>query len=147
MRLLVRYHGDSITDCTPRLPELRQKVDDTLAASTAELKKLPAQLSLDPSSELLSMIGSFSGDAKAYVDGTQTRVALVQDNRGIYRQFKIAIRKTAPEYRPYLRREGTATLATWDDSEVIDEEPLPASEKALPDSIIYLDDLREHIRK
>ncbi|KZS86992.1 P-loop containing nucleoside triphosphate hydrolase protein [Sistotremastrum niveocremeum HHB9708] len=129
------------------LPALRQKVDESLTASTAQLRKLPPPLTMDPSSELLSMITGFSSDAQSHVNGTDAHVALVQENRSVYRKFKIAIRKTAPEFRPFLKKEANgAALARWDDSAVVDEEPLEPSDKSPNDPVIYLDDLRKHIR-
>ncbi|KZT39444.1 P-loop containing nucleoside triphosphate hydrolase protein [Sistotremastrum suecicum HHB10207 ss-3] len=126
---LVDKLSNLLTHITDKaLPGLRQKVDESLAISTA------------------NMITGFSNEAQSHVDGTNAHVALVQGNRAVYTKFKIAIRKTVPEFRPFLKKEpSAATLARWDDSSVLDEEPLQPSDKSSNESIIYLDDLRKHI--
>jgi hypothetical protein len=108
-------------------------------------------MSDDPSTELLNLVAAFTEALWNLVKGATGAEKLVQETFKSYRVLKIAIRHTAPDFRPFenaakAQLKGAETDGEWDMGTVVGDEALPPnrSEAVRP---MYLQDLRKHIQK
>ncbi|KZV84495.1 P-loop containing nucleoside triphosphate hydrolase protein [Exidia glandulosa HHB12029] len=125
-----------------RLPELQNEVTKLLAATETALQQLPPPPSEDPISELLGLIGGFSRTIATNVQGTPEVDGLYQSIREEYQVFRRAIRSTAPDFRPFPRRDK-------DESSFLNPDFVPADEhieKSLS-APIYVDEVMEQASK
>ncbi|KAI0925406.1 hypothetical protein AcV7_005662 [Taiwanofungus camphoratus] len=83
------------------LPKLREEVQARLCECAHELEKLPKKVTVDPSTEILGRVFAFCNDVKDEVYGKEEDKTFVHRNRAVYKTFKIAIRRTAPDFRPF----------------------------------------------
>lgn len=88
-----------------RLPKLRFDASRSREATKQQLSKLPPAISENPSSELLRMITSFSGEFRNYTTGLSEYASLIQQCKPAYEGFRDAIKSTAPDFRPYTEKE------------------------------------------
>ena len=103
------------------LPGLRENAEAQLTECRDCLSELPQALKGDASTEAFSLITEFSQEFSNMVYGIGTDIyadsgsyekavvdkpsdggrSFIQKNRAFYQQFKIAIRRTAPNFRPF----------------------------------------------
>lgn len=88
----------------PSLPKLKHDVLRLLDDCRQELSTLPTPVTNDPAAEILLRITKFCGDFRSAVYGDSYK-QLAQNNRYQYAAFKRAIRKTAPDFRPFVESE------------------------------------------
>ena len=86
-----------------RLPELEEELSKLLERTTDELSRLPNPPSSEPVGEMMRLVNSFVRSIERLVDGVPDEDGLVQSLRGPQTEFKKAIRKTAPDFRPLTR--------------------------------------------
>jgi vacuolar protein sorting-associated protein 1 len=84
-----------------RLPKLRATVAKLIAENAAELELLPKPPSQNPVVELLELVTGFCTELREAVFGKHDDKSLVHNNRANYGIFKVAIRATAPDFRPF----------------------------------------------
>ncbi|OBZ73062.1 Interferon-induced GTP-binding protein Mx2 [Grifola frondosa] len=83
------------------LPKLGVAVRQRLAECKAELRKLPEPAAGDAATEILHRVIAFCDDLQDAVCGRGEDKTFVHRSRATYEQFKVAIRKTAPNFRPF----------------------------------------------
>ena len=83
------------------------KFDATQAqeATKLQLSKLPPGVAENPASELLRIVTSFSTEFGQLCSGVSDYAQLIQQCKPAYDDFKTAIRRTAPDFRPYTEKE------------------------------------------
>lgn len=125
-----------------RLPSLRAEAQRRLEDCTAELNTLPQNVEGEPLTEVLQLLAQFCVEVGRWVEGVPNAIML-QKNREAFQWFDRAIRSTAPLFVPCKRsakdKEG------WLDwlRESGDYEGTRLNEV----SLIYLEDIREHIQR
>ncbi|KZT64693.1 hypothetical protein DAEQUDRAFT_717652 [Daedalea quercina L-15889] len=98
-KLLMRILQDSI-------PQLRKNATTRLAKVNLEIGRLPGLIG-DPMTEVLKRISSFCKDVQADVYGHSAgKRTFVHRSRSTHRDFKIAIRKTMPDFWPFMKIDG-----------------------------------------
>ena len=88
-----------------RLPELADELQNMLKQTEDRLRKLPKPPSDNPVGEIIEMVSGFSRSLSDYVEGTPGERGIHQIVRGLHVKFKDAIKKTAPDFRPYKSGE------------------------------------------
>lgn len=112
-----------------------------LESCRRELSGIPKAIKEKPATHMLSLITAFSSDVQAYVRGGSETSRLIHDNRGAYGALKIAIRRTAPDFLPFLPTEPRGDFVnSLDDG----EEDLLTDDCAKPFNLL---DMRRHINK
>jgi len=86
-----------------RLPELEVEVNKRLERTGHEISRLPNPPSSEPVGEMLRLIGLFVRSLEHLIEGTPDEDGLIQALRGPQADFKKAIRRTAPDFRPDTR--------------------------------------------
>ena len=125
-----------------RLPSLHAKAQRRLEGCTAELNALPEGVEGEPLSEVLQLLTRFCVDVARSIEGTP-KAAMLQYNRKEFQSFDRAIRSTAPLFVPC--RRSAKDREKWLDwlCEGGDYEGTRLDEA----SLIYLEDVREHIQR
>jgi hypothetical protein len=85
---------------TKRLPEIQQELQTNLQRTENELRALPRPPSSDPVGEVHQLLAAFGRDVAAQVRGTVSP-GLIQGVNERHSSFRSAIRRTAPDFRPY----------------------------------------------
>lgn len=93
------------TDCSSSLPELLTEVDGHLSSCKKDLAALPVRTISDPVGEVWRLLSGFKHDVQELVagrpdDGSQ---GLIQKVRGARQEFREAIFKGAPRFRPWTK--------------------------------------------
>lgn len=93
----------------------------------------------------MNLITEFSNDLTLCVRGSPTNTQLVQSARRTYEAFKMTVRSSAPPFVPYP----DAQHAPRDISEYIrvDAKDRSARGKKYTGTVMYLEDVRNHIQK
>ncbi|KZT65430.1 hypothetical protein DAEQUDRAFT_676924 [Daedalea quercina L-15889] len=89
-----------------RLPDIQKTIQDMLRTTEGQLGELPQEPSKDPIGEVYNLISKLSDALTQYVEGTPGAGGLLQTIRPKQQEFKDAIRKTAPDFRPSERPDG-----------------------------------------
>ncbi len=87
------------------LPKLRLDATRSRETTRTQLAKLPPPIGDNPSSELLRMITRFSADFRNYSNGLSEFASMIQKCKPAYTEFGVAIKNTAPDFRPYTLKE------------------------------------------
>jgi len=139
---------EEITQCLlphSRLPNLRAETMKCLAACEQELAVLPKPIETEPATYMLGLITSFVNDVERYVQGRRAAGRLIRENRAAFAEFIQAIRRTAPNFRPYVSADRTTSHFQNFLGEGEDEGP---EEGLLSDMQPFtLIDMQKHIQK
>ncbi|RDX42100.1 hypothetical protein OH76DRAFT_1448839 [Lentinus brumalis] len=92
-RLLMKLLDDA-------LPRLHEQTNKLLQLCLLQLSELPELLS-DCTAEVVQRISEFSTDMQAVVYGRSEDKSFVHHSRDAYRALRWAIRRTAPDFRPF----------------------------------------------
>lgn len=84
-----------------RLPKLKEQVQAKLAECIQQMSKLPAEVTVDATTEILSRISSFCADLRGDVYGLNESKDFVHRTQSAFRTFKLTIRGSAPDFRPF----------------------------------------------
>lgn len=120
---------------------------------TRELKGIPAAITSDPASYVLTLVTEFCNDVARHVRGGEAHAAeLVQSNRHTYAVYKRDIRGTAPPFVPYSSADGTPSepvqyVLDGDEDDEDSEGEDAAIEKVGGRRLLYLEDVRKHIQR
>lgn len=91
-----------------RLPEIHEELQNHLRKTEKQIQDLPKPPSSDPFGEILHLIGEFTRSLARHLEGTPGSNGLIQSIRPAQIQFQRAIRATAPDFRPYARKDAQA---------------------------------------
>ncbi|KAK7676574.1 hypothetical protein QCA50_020450 [Cerrena zonata] len=134
-----------------KLPSMQLEVDNQLDKCMKRLAELPAPITSDPSSYILSLVTSFCSSVRLNVHGDPHSAELVQATRKIYGSFKHDIRSSAPEFLPFVDKQDIpADVAKYlnldEDDE--DDEDMPIENRGpKPHNYIFLQDVKNHIQR
>ncbi|KIM82118.1 hypothetical protein PILCRDRAFT_485567 [Piloderma croceum F 1598] len=127
------------------LPNLRAETMKCLATCEQELAVLPKPIETEPATYMLGLVTSFVNDVERYVQGGPAAGRLIHENRAAFATFKQAIRRTAPNFRPYVNADPTTSHFQNFLGEGEDEGP---EEGLLSDMQPFtLTDMQKHIQK
>ncbi|KAG6918468.1 hypothetical protein DXG01_014095 [Tephrocybe rancida] len=116
------------------LPRITGEAASKLEACNQELASLPEEITEDPANYMLKLITGFCDNITRSVEsGLDSQ--LVHLNRDTYAEFKVAIRKSAPNFVPAVQPKNVVS----GNSSIVDEY---SEEKPF-----YLSDMREHIKR
>lgn len=128
-----------------RLPNLRTETMKCLATCEQELAVLPKPIDAEPATYMLGLVTSFVNDVERYVRGGPAAGRLIHENRAAFATFKQAIRRTAPNFRPYVTADQTTVHFQNYLGEGEDEGP---EDGLLSDMQPFtLTDMQKHIQK
>ncbi|KAL0573674.1 hypothetical protein V5O48_008286, partial [Marasmius crinis-equi] len=122
-----------------RLPEIRRELDNAIQEAKNGLRQLPKSPSADPLNEISDMIFKFKVDIDKHVEGVPNTDGLHQTIRPFQQTFSRQIRKTAPNFKPYERRDGPRAVAQ--PSFIEHEEKSEDSEDGDEATAIYLEEV------
>ena len=94
-RFFARY-----SEIWTRLPELQYELRNLLASTRASLAELPEQ-TRNHVAKASKIIGTFLGAVEKHLEGAPGKDGLHQSIRQPLREFTVAIRASAPDFRPY----------------------------------------------
>ncbi|KAG6848187.1 hypothetical protein H0H93_002553 [Arthromyces matolae] len=114
------------------LPRIMKEAASKLDSCTNELATLPKEIDEDPSTYMLKLITGFSEKIHHAVYTGLDVDKLIRHNQETFREYKSAIRKTAPNFVPAVSKRDAKSL-------VVDE--------LAEGNPFYLDDMRAHIRE
>jgi hypothetical protein len=80
---------------------LKNDVDRLLYENAMERASLPEVRSLDPMTEVLGRVNTFCDQLRGVVSATGRDKSLVHRNKASYAAYKLQIRITAPDFRPF----------------------------------------------
>ncbi|KZT03107.1 uncharacterized protein LAESUDRAFT_705284 [Laetiporus sulphureus 93-53] len=112
------------------IPKLREQIQAKLQECIHDIEQLPEEVTVDATTVVLNRVSSFCTDLQGDVYGRNESKDFVHKSRAIYKKFKLTIRQTAPDFRPFI-----------DHSQYVDPgEPVSESERY--DKDIQSDKLR-----
>ncbi|KAK7461117.1 hypothetical protein VKT23_009043 [Stygiomarasmius scandens] len=95
---LVRIIDDS-------LPKIRSEAMAQLEQTSLELASIPKKLEEEPATHMLNLITSFAGEVQRHVKGGADATELIHGHKAAYNTLKTSIRRTAPNFVPWLPKE------------------------------------------
>ena len=84
-----------------RLPELVDELQNLVKKTEVHLHKLPKPPPENPVAEIIELVSGFSRVLSNYIEGTPDKWGIHQRIRPLHMKFNEAIKKTAPDFRPY----------------------------------------------
>ncbi|KAK0196875.1 P-loop containing nucleoside triphosphate hydrolase protein [Armillaria mellea] len=124
------------------LPVIRSEATEALEECRAELTTIPTAINEEPATYMLKLVTSFSAEVQSLVRGRSDASRLIQENRKAFKDLKIAIRRTAPNFVPVEDDQPQpAMINSLEDG----EEELLAPELST-DEPFTLTDMKSHIQ-
>ena len=99
--LIVESRDASSTRPLFRLPDLADELQNLLKQTELRLASLPTPPSQNPVAEIIDIVSGFSRSLSSYVEGTPDERGIHQTIRPLHTKFREAIKKSAPDFRPY----------------------------------------------
>jgi hypothetical protein len=94
-----------------RLPEIQDELEKSIIRAREILDSLPKPPSDDPRGEISSLLHIFTSDLAQEIRGVSDEDGLLQAIRPAQEKFRRAIRRTAPNFRPFEKKfKGTRHL-------------------------------------
>jgi hypothetical protein len=129
---LSRYLSSEL-NISYRLPPIQIELERSIRATRTLLARLPCPPLADPRSEIITLLHAFTSDLSRHVEGVPDDksstfgkgIGLIQAIRPAQERFKMMIRATEPNFKPFKRSEkGEKRLgpATFLENEESDEE-------------------------
>lgn len=87
-----------------RLPQIQDELEKSIFNARQAVSALPKEPSNDPLNEIVTMLHVFTNDISKHVEGIPDEDGLLQSVRPAQERFRLEIRKTAPNFRPYERK-------------------------------------------
>ncbi|THU85106.1 hypothetical protein K435DRAFT_764484 [Dendrothele bispora CBS 962.96] len=98
-----------------RLPEIHKELENSIRTTRGQLGQLPKAPSRDPLSEITALIVHFTTDLSRHLEGVPQKDGLPQAIRPAQVAFRKAIRRTAPNFKPFDKSDAKMhTLARPD---------------------------------
>jgi len=126
------------------------EVEHRLKRLRETIHELPPKPSGDPVSAIWKMKTAFENDVKQLVEGCpeQGAAGLVQTFRRLKQQFRDAIFRQAPKFKPFERSAGHGTTGPELRAKpVTQREPLEPPGETDPSNFVYIDEVLETARK
>ena len=144
---------------------------NTMHQTEEKLRALPKAPSADPVGEVLQLLGDFARDLDYRVEGTPEEDGLLQTIRPHQEAFRVAIRRTAPNFVPWKKTAnkelpkagflddedggdtGPASVAGGEDNRptlplnLRSSSPFSPLPRSNPDSEIYVDEVLRRAQK
>ncbi|KAK0463897.1 P-loop containing nucleoside triphosphate hydrolase protein [Desarmillaria tabescens] len=104
-----RFGTDNLIDTLSRLliqvinetlPVIRSEAMEALEECRTELTTIPTAINEEPATYMLKLVTSFSTEVQSLVRGRSDASRLIHENRQAFKDLKIAIRRTAPNFVP-----------------------------------------------
>ena len=127
-----------------RLPKLCKDAQIACDGYVAVLGGLPPPPPENPVSELLRLITAFSKTTNDWINGADRCESLIQSYRAANADFKVHIRQTAPDFRPFESAKAQKASNTGFHSGIEDDAPYTGGSKS---STMYLPDIREYVQR
>lgn len=93
----------------PRLPELQEELQSLVKSTRKSLNSLPDPPSKDPVSEVIHLVTTFTRELARRIEGTPDPKGIMQSIHPLQQHFRRAIRKSAPNFRPYPQVDAEST--------------------------------------
>ncbi|KAF9020772.1 hypothetical protein BDZ89DRAFT_261853 [Hymenopellis radicata] len=94
-----------------RLPDIRSEMERAIEKTLHQICVMPKPPSENPLQEVSSLLSEFTRDVSTHVEGVSDEEGIMQRVRLAQEQFKLAIRRTAPAFRPFS--ETQASSCAW----------------------------------
>uniref|UniRef100_A0A0W0FU61 P-loop containing nucleoside triphosphate hydrolase protein n=1 Tax=Moniliophthora roreri TaxID=221103 RepID=A0A0W0FU61_MONRR len=124
-----------------RLPEIQGELENAILEVRNSLQALPKEPSNDPVRDITNMIYNFVDDVKKHMEGVPTRDGLLQNIRPHQERFRLAIRNTAPNFKPFERSRDLKSSPSARPDFIIQEEGDLVSDDLEDSDPIYADEV------
>ncbi|KAG7448030.1 P-loop containing nucleoside triphosphate hydrolase protein [Guyanagaster necrorhizus] len=124
------------------LPLIRSETMEALETCRTELTTIPTAINEEPATYMLKLVTSFSTEVQSLVRGRSNATHLIHENRQAFKDLKIAIRRTAPNFVPM--EDGQPQPAMVNSLEDGEEEVL--APELSTDEPFTLTDMKRHIQ-
>ncbi|KAG9123954.1 hypothetical protein FRC07_013378 [Ceratobasidium sp. 392] len=128
-----------------RMPSLLEEIYRLTQGTSVSLRALPAEISEDPAGAVLSLVMDFHREVATHVEGIPEGDGLIQQIRKAQDKFRQAIRRSAPDFRPFKRPandEEKAKIPTMPDVVFLNEEETAGTED-ISDRTLFEGDIRK----
>ncbi|KAG8776904.1 hypothetical protein FRC12_000633 [Ceratobasidium sp. 428] len=102
-RLTARLSEILSDQIATRMPSLLDEIHRLNQFTIENLRALPAEVSDDPAGAVLNLVMDFHRDVVTHVEGIPDGDGLIQQIRQAQDKFRQAIRRSAPDFRPFKR--------------------------------------------
>lgn len=131
-----------------RLPSITEAAEQVLVATNSDLATIPKEPDSQPATYVLELLSGLCDDVQRQVVGGFNVGTLVQKNKECYATFKYTIRKTAPNFIPFIKpsspTSGTGTESdSMNNPKGIVHGQVDGRTEVEP---YYLDEMRAHIK-
>ncbi|EEB90813.1 hypothetical protein MPER_10934, partial [Moniliophthora perniciosa FA553] len=125
-----------------RLPEIQDELEKAILEVRKSLQALPKEPSQDPVRDITNLIYNFVDDVKKHMEGVPTEDGLLQTIRPHQERFRLAIRNTTPNFKPFERSRDLELSPSAHPDFIIQEEGADLASDNLEDSDpIYADEV------
>ncbi|PPR05458.1 hypothetical protein CVT24_008227 [Panaeolus cyanescens] len=116
-RNLVERLSSVLSDLiSKRLPEIQEELDNAIIRTQGLIAKLPREPASDPRSAICTLLHEFTNDLARHVEGVPddpdsddaSGFGLIQTIRPSQERFRLAIRQTAPNFRPFEKKHAAS---------------------------------------
>lgn len=87
-----------------RLPQIQEELEKTIIRTRSLLAELPPAPSDKPRNEISTLLHKFTSDVARHIEGVPDEDGLLQAIRPAQNRFRMLIRMTAPNFRPFERK-------------------------------------------
>jgi hypothetical protein len=119
---------------------MQDQVKANLRTTIAEISNLPKPPPIDPMTHLLDLLRIFADNFQRAVEGGPNEECLIQDISKVFEEFRINIKSTAPNFRPFP--DPGSVLVPFHNS--MDDTKEPGFSTV---SLQFLNDIRGHIQR
>lgn len=144
-----------------RLPQIQMELEKSILLTSDALHQLPKKPSDDPRGEISTLLHEFASDLSRHVEGIPIRSTVAfsneENSRGLIQSinvaqdcFRISIRATAPNFRPFEAKDGhkkhlrSASFLRHEEGDEFDDEMSDDEEAGLRKKAkIYIDEVLE----
>lgn len=102
-RLTARLSEILSDQIAKRMPSLLNEIQKLSQSTQESLRALPAEISEDPAGAVLNLVMDFHREVARHVGGIPDGEGLIQKIRNAQQKFRQAIRRSAPDFRPFKR--------------------------------------------
>ncbi|KAI8996213.1 P-loop containing nucleoside triphosphate hydrolase protein [Trametes punicea] len=144
---LVKSISELLTNIiSDSLPKLLAEVASQLESTNKQLDALPPRITTKPSAFVLDLVTKFSNDVVQLVHGSPQYTKLVQSDCDAYKHFRDGILSTAPSFAPFEKKQWEKKVKGQLRMKQVKIDDVAQSTRVQGTKLIYLDEVREHIR-
>ncbi|KXN93011.1 Interferon-induced GTP-binding protein Mx [Leucoagaricus sp. SymC.cos] len=93
-----------------RMPEIQQEIEQLILKTRRQIGLLPKPPPQNSLNEVAKLIKDFDADLRRHIGGVPYKEGIVQQIRVPCKQFRRAVRDSAPEFRPFDRSADRETI-------------------------------------